>query len=261
MLSIIPTPIGNLRDITSRSMQTLKDCDYILCEDTRQTIKLLHHLSIVKKLVPFHKHNEKKLEEKILDDLKEGKNICLVSDAGTPCINDPGISLVEKCHQNNIKVTSLPGPSSITTALSLSGIKYQKFQFLGFFPKQLKEQKKTIEEMLLYDGVSIFFESPNRIMKTLSLFPEEIEIHVAKELSKLYERLIILTPSTAKLYEKILTKGELCVLVKGKKSEPFSIDCEDKELLQILEKHLSKKDAVKIASDLTGKKKQCFYSL
>ena len=169
----------------------MKECDYILCEDTRKTGKLLHHFSISKKLISFHKHNEKKLEEKVINDLEEGKNICLVSDAGTPSINDPGRSLIYQCHDKNISVTSLPGASSVTTALSLSGLDYEKFQFIGFFPKQAKQQKSLIEEILVYDGVSIFFESPNRILKTISLFPKEVEIRIAKELSKFMKHLLL----------------------------------------------------------------------
>ena len=261
MLNIIPTPIGNLKDITLRCLEALKECDYVLCEDTRKTGFLLHHFEISKKLVPFHKHNEKKLEQKILDDLREGKNICLASDAGTPSINDPGASLIAACHQNNLCVYSLPGPSSVVTALALSGLEYDRFQFLGFFPKKLNEQTSLIEEILNYAGVSIFFESPNRIMKTISLFPENTKIMIAKELSKIHEALIITDPKNAPAFEDRLSRGELCVLVSGKEKAPFVLNSDDKQLLDVLTKYLSNKDAVKAASELTGKKKQCFYSL
>jgi 16S rRNA (cytidine1402-2'-O)-methyltransferase len=261
MLNIIPTPIGNLKDITLRSLDTLKNCDYVLCEDTRKTGFLLHHFEISKKLVPFHKHNEKKLEEKILQDLSQGKNICLVSDAGTPSINDPGASLIAACHEKKLAVYSLPGASSVVTALALSGLIYDKFQFLGFFPKTLAKQKSLIETILNYDGVSIFFESPNRIMKTIGLFPEQTKIMIAKELSKMHEALIITNPKDAPSFEEKLSRGEMCVLISGKEKAPFVLNMEDQNILKILCKHLSNKDAIKVASELTGKKKQHFYSL
>jgi 16S rRNA (cytidine1402-2'-O)-methyltransferase len=260
MLFIVPTPIGNLKDITLRALDVLKECDYVLCEDTRKTGLLLHHLDIKKKLVSFYKEKEKLLENTILEDLKNGKNICLVSDAGTPAINDPGTSLIAACHANSIKINSLPGPCSIPTALSLSGLTFNKFQFLGFFPKKEKERKDLIKEILDYDGVSIFFESPKRIIKSIKLFPEEAEVFVAKELSKMHERLLKVNSSNVLEFEDVLTRGEICVLVKGSCSDAPLMEVEDEKLMTLLTKHLSQRDAVKVASDLTGKKKQNFYT-
>jgi 16S rRNA (cytidine1402-2'-O)-methyltransferase len=259
MLTIVPVPIGNLKDITLRALESLKACDLVLCEDSRKTGFLLHHFEISKKMIPFHMHNELKLEKMVMEQLAEGKNICLVSDAGTPSINDPGASLIASCHEAGITVSALPGPSSVVTALSLSGLKYNKFQFLGFFPKKNGERLSLIKEMLEYEGVSIFFESPNRILKIIALFPEDTDILIAKELTKMHEALISLTPKDTALYEDRLTKGEICVMVQGKKKEGPSVDMEDAALMELLTKHLSTKDASKIASELTGKKKQHFY--
>lgn len=258
MLTICPTPIGNLGDMTLRGLEALKECDYVLCEDSRKTGFLLHHFEISKKLVVFHKHNERSIEEQILSDLHEGKKVCLVSDAGTPSINDPGAHLISLSHEQKIPVTSLPGPSAVPTALSLSGLEYDKFQFLGFFPKKNGERISLIDQILNYDGVSIFFESPNRIMKIIALFPAGTKIYVAKELSKIHEALIITTPEEVSAHEDRLTRGEMCVLIKGTKQEA-SLAFEDEALMEILTDTLSTKDAAKIASKLTGKKKQHFY--
>ncbi|MCH9621608.1 MAG: Ribosomal RNA small subunit methyltransferase I [Chlamydiia bacterium] len=259
MLFLVPTPIGNLKDITFRAIDILSECDYILCEDTRKTIHLLNHYNIKKKLISFYKEKERALEEKILDDLKNDLKICLVSDAGTPAINDPGTHLIAKCHEADIKVNSLPGACSIPTALALSGLEFEKFQFLGFFPKKEKEKKELIESILSYIGVSIFFESPKRILKTIAQFPKDCDVFVAKELSKIHESLIKVTSDSASDFEESLTRGEICVLVKGNKA-PSKLKIEDELLMKKLLKHLSQRDAVKIASEITGKKKQSFYN-
>lgn len=261
MLTIVPVPIGNLKDITLRALENLKNCDLVLCEDSRKTGFLLHHFEISKKMVPFHMHNEFQLEKMVMEQLNQGKHICLVSDAGTPSINDPGASLISSCHKAQITVSALPGPSSVITALSLSGLKYDKFQFLGFFPKKNGERLSLIKEMLQYDGVSIFFESPNRILKIIALFPENTNITIAKELTKIHEALITLTPKEAGLYKDRLSKGEICVLVEGKKNDGPQVDMDDLALMKLLTKYLSSKDASKIASELTGKKKQHFYQI
>jgi len=257
MLFIVPTPIGNLKDITLRALETLKESDYILCEDTRNTSHLLNHFEIKNKLTSFYKEKEHSLQPKILEDLKNGMKICLVSDAGTPAINDPGTNLIKACHENSIPVSSLPGACSIPVALALSGIEFNKFQFLGFFPKKHQEKQTLIKEILTYDGVSLFFESPKRILKTISDFPKDSTLYIAKELSKVHESLIKVTPQNFQEYEDVLTRGEIVVLVKGKKVS--HLEFEDEKLLNTLEKYLSNRDAIKVASELTGKKKQSFY--
>ena len=260
MLYIVPVPIGNLKDITLRALETLKQADLVLCEDTRKTGFLLHHFEIKKKMIAFHKHNEGRLEEEMLEKLEAGETICLVSDAGTPSINDPGASLIAACHKKNIPISALPGPSAVTTALSLSGKEYQKFQFLGFFPKKEKEKKEWIKEMLSYEGISIFFESPIRICATLLLFPATQEVLVAKELTKLHEKMLFLSKEQVDTYRETLEKGEICVLVEGRK-KASSLSTEDAFLLETLSPYLSSKDLATVCAKLSGKKKQHFYKL
>lgn len=260
MLYIIPTPIGNLKDITLRALETLKACDALLCEDTRVASKLLNHFEIKKKLISFYKEKEHSLEPRILEELKAGKILGLISDAGTPAINDPGTSLIHACHKEGIKAVALPGACSVICALSLSGLEFNHFQFLGFFPRKEGEKKKLIESILDYDGVSIFFESPKRLLKTIALFPEDQTLYVAKELTKIHEALIEVTKDTAEQFTEPLSRGEICVLVKGQKKES-NLSLDDQKLMESLTKHLSQRDAVKVAAELTGKKKQAFYDL
>ena len=167
MLYLVSTPIGNLSDITHRAIETLKSVDYILCEDTRRSSILLKAHGITTHLKSFHKFSEKREEERVVENLKSGKSIALISDAGTPGIADPGQRLVARCRKEGISVTSLPGPSAPIVALTLSGFSMERFQFLGFLPKKTSERKQLLNSMLFYSGVSIFFESPKRIQATL----------------------------------------------------------------------------------------------
>ena len=155
-LYIVSTPIGNLDDITLRSLEILKKSDIILCEDTRRTLKLLNHYNIKKKLVPYHKFNETKELKNIIEHLKEGKILSLVSDAGTPTISDPGMILVKKCIENDIKIFPIPGPSSITASMSISGFE-DKFLFYGFLPKKESELIKILTILKKLDFSLIFF--------------------------------------------------------------------------------------------------------
>lgn len=189
MLYIVATPIGNLEDITLRALSTLKNVEYILCEDTRRTKKLLTHYEIQAKAFSFHGFNEKSKEDMVIGHLREGKKIALVSDAGMPTISDPGSMLVKRCQKENIPVTCIPGPSSIVTALALSGMPTTSFQFLGFFPKKNGEILKAIEKAASFSGSSIFFESPYRLLKTLKKLPETFNVSIAKELTKIHETL------------------------------------------------------------------------
>ncbi len=248
MLYIISTPIGNLEDITTRAVKTLTAVDYILCEDTRISLRLLNKLNIKKKLISFHKFNEKKLQKKIITDLKNNKKIALISDAGTPLISDPGSDLIKDCYKNNIKVTAIPGACSIIQALVLSGFDTTPFQFLGFLPKKEKDIDMTIKKMLFFEGTSICFESPNRIHKTIAkiakLDPKR-NIAILRELTKKFEEKIT---KQAKDLEKHLKnhsiKGEIVLAVeKGSPIDDLSIE----DLVSILQTlfGLSLKEAMK----------------
>ncbi len=216
MLYIVATPIGNLEDITLRALSTLKNVDYILCEDTRRTKKLLTHYEIQAKAFSFHGFNEKSKEDMVIGHLREGKKIALVSDAGMPTISDPGSMLVKRCQKESLPVTCIPGPSSIVTALALSGMPTTSFQFLGFFPKKNGEILKAIDKASSFSGSSIFFESPHRLLKTLKKLPETFNVSIAKELTKIHETLFQGKAST--LYELLKDRsirGEYVLLLSS----------------------------------------------
>ncbi|NSW46096.1 MAG: 16S rRNA (cytidine(1402)-2'-O)-methyltransferase [Bacteroidales bacterium] len=192
-LFIVPTPIGNLEDITLRSLRILKEVDFILAEDTRQTIKLLQHYDIKTPLKAYHQYNEHHILDKIIDAIKSGKRIALVSDAGTPAISDPGFLIVREAIQNQIEVECLPGATALIPALVDSGFPCDRFIFEGFLPHK-KGRKKKIEEIAQYNKTCIIYESPFRLLKTL----EELDYHinnkkqvcVCREISKLHESII-----------------------------------------------------------------------
>ena len=191
-LFIVGTPIGNLDDMTKRGIDTLKNADYILCEDTRNSLKLLNHFDIKNKLVSYHKFNESERVESIISDLKNNKNIALISDAGMPCISDPGYVLVKEVRKNNINVLGIGGISAFTTALSISGLDSDKFCFYGFFPRNNKDKNKLLKEITDSPiSTHIFYESPKRIIKTLEFINDNmynIKVSVSKELTKLHEK-------------------------------------------------------------------------
>lgn len=218
-LYVIPTPIGNLNDITLRALETLKEVDYILAEDTRQTAKLLNHFDIEKRLVSHHQHNEHKTVERIIDSLKNGETIGLVSDAGTPAISDPGFLLVRACIKNEIEVETLPGATAFVPALVNSGFPCEKFVFEGFLPHKkgrqtrlniLKEETRTI----------IFYESTHRLLKTLTqfteFFGEDRLVSVSRELTKMHEETVRGTlKEVIEYYNNNVTKGEIVFVLHG----------------------------------------------
>ena len=194
ILYIVATPIGNLADITLRALETLKSVDYILCEDTRVTGQLLKKYEIDKKLLSFNDFNEASKVASVVGDLILGKNIALVSDAGTPLVSDPGFKLVRGTISSSIKVEAIPGPTSLVTALTVSGLPPDKFTFLGYLPKQdgkrLKILKVVKDDQKNLKSTTIIFESPFRILKTLGSIKEvfgDIDVVVCRELTKLYE--------------------------------------------------------------------------
>ncbi len=191
MLYIIPTPIGNLKDITLRALEILREVDGIICEDTRRTSLLLNHFQIKKPLIILNDYNEFKTFPSIIERLKLGQNLALVSDAGTPLISDPGYKLVRECITQNIKVDSLPGPSSVITALTLSGLPPDKFIFLGYPPEKPGARKKLFRSLCGHlRGVSIMFVSPYKLLRTLQDMKEvfgDTEVVLAHELTKIHQ--------------------------------------------------------------------------
>jgi 16S rRNA (cytidine1402-2'-O)-methyltransferase len=256
VLYLVSTPIGNLEDITFRAVACLKECDYILCEDTRHSSKLLHHYGIQKPLVSFHLWNESQREEKIIADLHEGKKIALISDAGTPLFSDPGEALVRKCRKEKLPVTALPGPCAAICALTVSGFQTAPFQFIGFLPKKESELVECLEELFEYRGTSICYESPERIRKTLKTINEldsTREIAIARELTKKFEAILSGPVSAVLEQEKSAPAlGEIALLIKGQQKEPESIF--SKKFLQscvqdlIHSHHCSTKEAISLIS-------------
>jgi 16S rRNA (cytidine1402-2'-O)-methyltransferase len=213
MLFIIATPIGNVDDITLRAINTLKDCDYVLSEDTRRTKKLFLHYNIDNTLNSFHDHNKERKTPQIITDLKSGLNIALVSDSGTPGISDPGFYLVRECINNDIDVSPIPGPNSVISALVCSGLPTDKFTFYGFIPKSKSKRNRLFNELNLRNETSILFESPHRIQKTLlelsQLMPKR-QIVVARELTKKFEEFIRGKPSDLLKHN---IKGEITIII------------------------------------------------
>jgi len=253
-LYIVSTPIGNLDDITLRAIQVLKSSDIILCEDTRRSLKLFNHLKIKKKLIPYHKFNEKKELNNIIKYLNEGKILSLVSDAGTPLLSDPGQLLIKECIERNIDIFSIPGPSSITAAVSLSGFDDQ-FIFYGFLPKTENELTKVISKLIDIDYSFVFFISGIKIDFYLNIFKKFFlgrKILIARELTKIHETLYRNEVDSIKLFGKSL-KGELTVVIskKDNKSKLISDSNLKKQAKMYLKKY-SLKDVV----DLMSKKEK-----
>ena len=219
-LYLIPTPIGNLEDITLRALRLLKEVDMVLAEDTRTTRKLFTHYEISTPLAPFHRHNEHKVVNKWIERLKSGEKIALVSDAGTPAISDPGFLLVRECVKNDIEVDCLPGATAFVPALVNSGLPSEKFIFEGFLPSK-KGRQTRLKILAEEERTMIFYESPHRIVKTLSQFMEyfgdERIVSVSREISKMFEETKRGSMKYVKEYfEEKKPKGEFVIIVDGK---------------------------------------------
>lgn len=256
MLYLVSTPIGNLADFTYRAVEILKKCDYILCEDTRHSRGLLEHYGIAAPLKSFHKFNESQEEDPVIADLKAGKMIALISDAGTPLISDPGEQIVARCRLEGVAVTALPGACAIVDALILSGMPSAPFQFIGFLPKKEKELQTVLSHALLYTGTTIAYETPHRIEETLSallqLCPER-KLSVARELTKLHEECLFGTAEELmEHFKKNPPRGEM-VLLLSPPAERISYEhLSLQELVEMLQKdlHLNKQEAIKMAAQM-----------
>jgi 16S rRNA (cytidine1402-2'-O)-methyltransferase len=268
MLYLVATPIGNLSDITLRAIETLKSCDYILCEDTRRSLILLNHYEIRKPLRSYHKFNEASSQEKILLDLQSGKNICLISDAGTPGISDPGTLLIKHCVEKGVPVVAIPGPCAAIQAMVCSGLPTDRFQFWGFLPKKDSDLKKALREILSFPAPTICYESPHRLLKVLTLIQDmepERTLVVARELTKKFEEFFRGTAShqLAHWNENTL-KGEICLLVDSSKtsSKEEWAKFTPEEHVQWLQEHYSitKKEAIKLAAEMRGIPKRTLYT-
>ena len=263
-LYIVSTPIGNLDDITLRSLDILKKSDIILCEDTRRSLKLLNHYKIKKKLFPYHKFNEKKELNKIMKYLNEGKILSLISDAGTPLLSDPGKLLVKECIKDQINIYPVPGPSSITAAMSISGFD-DKFIFYGFLPKKEKELNNELSNLKDSSFSIIFFIPGVKINYYLNFFKKYFssrEILIAREITKIHETFYRDNVDSIQLFNSPL-KGELTVVIskKDNKTKPLANDSKIKgQAIKLLKKN-SLKDVVKIISEKEKVNKKLVYKI
>lgn len=220
-LVIVPTPIGNLKDITLRAIEVLMESDMILAEDTRTTSKLLKHFEIKTRMISYHKFNEHKIIQNIVKELKENKKVALVSDAGTPGISDPGFLIVKACIENKIEVECLPGPTALIPAIVNSGLTNDKFCFEGFLP-QKKGRTKRLKELAEEKRTMVFYESPFRLIKFLNqiieFFGENRRVSISRELTKIHEENFRgLVNEAIHHFESKSIKGEIVVIVEGKK--------------------------------------------
>lgn len=219
-LYLVPTPIGNLEDMTFRAVRILKEADVILAEDTRTSAPLLKHFGIEKKVFAHHQHNEHKASSEIVRFLKEGKMVALISDAGTPAVSDPGFFLVREALKNEIQVECLPGPTAFVPALVNSGLPTDRFTFEGFLPVK-KGRQTRLKELAEEDRTMIFYESPHRLLKSLeelaSVLGEERQASVSRELTKVFEETVRGTlPEIKNYFETHTLKGEFVICVGGK---------------------------------------------
>jgi len=220
MLYLVATPIGNLEDITLRAIRVLEECDLILAEDTRKTGLLLKHLNIHKPLRPFFDHNEAKIVPGIIEELRQGKNIALVSSAGTPTICDPGYKLVRACREEKLELTAIPGCSSLINAVALSGLPHDKFVFLGYWPRKDGARRKILEKAKDLEAALVFLESPFRLIRSLESLSQVLPgcpITICREMTKKFEETFEGTVEEAVSYfKRHEPKGEFTVVISRK---------------------------------------------
>ena len=263
-LYIIPTPIGNLGDITYRAIEILKKSDFILCEDTRISRKLMEKFGVKSKLLPNHKFNEKKNLSQIINHLRNDKIVSLISDAGTPGISDPGAILIRQCVEERIYIYPLPGPSAVSTAVSISGFS-EKYFFYGFFPSKLKEIKNDLKSLSQLDASIVFFISPKKINKIISFLKEnfsEREILICREMTKFYEEYLRYKVDDLKNFDEGL-KGELTIVISEKKKikkDSLLLSESDKNNIKGMINKLSIKEIVNVISQNSRVPKKKIYN-
>ena len=247
-LYVVSTPIGNLRDISLRCLDILRDSDTILCEDTRLSQKILNKYDIKAKLISNHKFNEKRNLPKIVEKLKKNKSVSIISDAGTPSISDPGNLIVLECIKNSIDIFPIPGPSAVTSAVSVSGFS-EKYYFYGFFPEKEKNIKNDLEDLSKIDSSIVFFISPNKINKIIVHLKKYFagrKILICREMTKVYEEYTRCDIDELENYESTL-KGEITIVVSGKKkteNRSNNLEESDKKKIRLMINKNSVKDIV-----------------
>ena len=267
MLYLVPTPIGNLGDISPRCRETLEAADFIAAEDTRVSLKLLNHLGIRKSLISYHQHNQNQKGQGIVDRILAGETCALVSDAGSPAISDPGEELVKQCAQAGITVCAIPGPCALVTALSISGQSTGRFCFEGFLSTAKKSRMEHLESLRKETRTMIFYEAPHKLLPTLEdmekVFGPQRPISLCRELTKLHEEVIRTTLSGAlTLYAQQSPKGEFVLVVAGAEPEEKPQATAEEAAAQVarlMEQGLSRKDAVKQTAEALGLPKNLVY--
>ncbi|HEY9162920.1 MAG TPA: 16S rRNA (cytidine(1402)-2'-O)-methyltransferase [Desulfomonilia bacterium] len=263
-LFIVPTPIGNLKDITLRALEILSEVELIACEDTRHTLKLLTHYGIKKPLVSYEKFSEKKKLVHLIEKLESGENIALVSDGGTPLISDPGTMLVIEARNRGINVVALPGACAFITALSAYGFDY-KFRFIGFFPRKQSEALSELAKMKSSNETTVFYESPRRLLTTLELIRkhlEDVQVCIARELTKVHEEY-----AAGRLEEVISRfkdnepKGEITVIIRGSRDDKKVMPDIRMKAEELLDNGYSKRDAAKMLHELYDRPRKEIYEM
>lgn len=264
-LYVVATPIGNLEDLTSRARQTLADVSLIAAEDTRHTGRLLMSIGVKSRLMALHDHNEEKVLGKVIKTLQDGDSVALVSDAGTPLVSDPGFRLVREAHLNGIQVSPIPGVSAVTAALSAAGIATDRFCFEGFLPAKSGARRASLMSLASERRTLVFYESVHRVAECLAdmvaVFGADRMAFIGREITKLHEQCI--QKPLGELAQsvsdgEIVSKGEFVIVVSGSVESP-GISLESDHILRVLSRVLSAKDAAKVASEVTGLKRNALY--
>ena len=263
-LFVVGTPIGNLGDMSPRAVQAMAQCDFIAAEDTRVTLKLLNHFDIKKPMVSYYEHNRAQKGSLILDRIISGENCVLVTDAGMPAISDPGIDLVDLCHEAGVSVVSVPGPSAIVTAAAISGLDVSRFSFEGFLSVNKPKRREHLAELVTERKTMIFYEAPHKLAATLNDLYETLgdrRIAIIKELTKIHESVERTTlKEAARKYDGIKLKGEYVIIIEAKKDEE---DGEEIDGIALAKKFVSSgmkmNDAAKLAVQESGMKKGDIY--
>lgn len=268
-LYIVATPIGNLSDLSFRAVETLRSVDWIACEDTRHTRKLLAHYGVEARLLSYHEHNEEERSRELLARIDQGESIALVADAGTPLISDPGFRLVRKAAERGLPVIPVPGPSAVLAALSAAGVETDRFYFGGFLPRKQSERRKLLQQLSALDATLVFYEAPHRILQALedveSVLPDR-PVAIARELTKIHEEFLRGSPASLRklLQHRGAVHGEITLVIgKGEARRPSAParDAVLEELRRLQQQGLARMEALKQIARSSGLPKREVYRL
>ncbi|MCL5023197.1 MAG: 16S rRNA (cytidine(1402)-2'-O)-methyltransferase [Nitrospirae bacterium] len=262
-LYIVSTPIGNLEDMTLRALKVLKEVDLIAAEDTRHSSKLLNHYGISRPLVSYWGERERERTEQVLAKLRAGLSVALISDAGTPGISDPGCVLIERAVEEALHVVSVPGPSALVAALSISGLPVKEFTFVGFLPPRKTQRRKMLRELGMEKRTLVFYEAPHRVLETLEDMEEifgQRYLALVREITKIHEEVLRgRLADVLQMLRAATVAGEYVIIVEGKKREEVSFEDALDEVRALMKKGKGRKEAVKMISEQYGLSKKELY--